>query len=206
MIKMASLKTRTARLVVVIGLAVLAGIGFYCWKQSQPLPIPHHLQNLGGDFELQSADGKLALHDLRGKVVLLYFGYMNCPDVCPLTLSNWADAFNQLEDAEAEKVRGLLVSVDPDRDSPEALKEYTQYFHSNILGVTGNHATLSEVTWLYRADYSLEHKDERKDYRVDHTSFVYVIDPLGKLRGLLAHDSSPKDILKSVRNALKARI
>ena len=199
-------KINTTRIVLVLFFIALTGAGFYCWKQSLPLPIPEHLQGLGGDFELQSADGPLALHDLRGKVVLLYFGYMNCPDVCPLTMSNWAEAFNQLEGAETEKVRGLLVSVDPERDSPEALKEYTQYFHSNILGVTGSHEKLSEVTYLYRADYSLEHKGEQKDYSVDHTSFVYVIDPTGKLRGLLAHESSPKDILKSVRNALKVRI
>ena len=206
MIKLMFSKTTTVRLLLALFLIAITGTGFYCWQRAQPLPIPQHLQGLGGDFELQSEDGPLALHDLRGKVVLLYFGYMNCPDVCPLTMSNWADAFNQLEVAEAEKVRGLLVSVDPERDSPEALKEYAQYFHSNILGATGNHATLSEVTFLYRADYSLEHKGERKDYSVDHTSFVYVIDPLGKLRGLLSHESSPKDILKNVRNALKVKI
>lgn len=200
-------RTTTVRFTLALFLVAITGTGFYCWKQSQsqPLPIPDHLQNLGGDFILQSADGPLALQDLRGKVVLLYFGYMNCPDVCPLTLSNWAEAFNQLKNEEVEKVRGMLVSVDPERDTPEALKEYTHFFHPNILGVTGSHEKLSEVTMLYRADYSLEHINKGNEYRVDHTSFVYVIDPAGKLRDLLAHESTPEDILKSIRNALKVQ-
>lgn len=198
-------KTKTIRLTLVLFLITVIGTGFYCWQQSQPLPIPVHLQKLGGDFVLQSAGGPLALHDLRGKVVLIYFGYMNCPDVCPLTLSNWAEAFGQLRDSELENVRGLLVSVDPERDSLTALKEYTEYFHPNILGVTGSHEKLSEITMLYRADYDVHNKDNSDEYVVDHTSFVYVVDPLGRLRDLLIHESSPKDILKSVRNALKAR-
>ena len=86
-----------------------------------------------------------------------------------------------------------------------ALKEYTEYFHPNILGVTGGHKELSEVTMLYRADYGVHNKDNSNEYVVDHTSFVYVIDPTGKLRDLLAHESSSEDIIKSVRNALKAR-
>lgn len=196
----------TIKLALALFLIAITGTGYYCWKSSQPLPIPQHLQDLGGDFVLQSADGPLNTRDLRGKVVLLYFGYMSCPDICPLTLSNWAEAFNQLEDGEVDKVSGLLVSVDPDRDTPAALKEYTQYFHPNIHGATGSHGELSEVTLLYRADYHIEKKGKDNEYAVDHTSFVYVIDPTGKLRGLLAHESPQEDILKAIRNALKVNV
>jgi len=123
-------------------------------------------------------------------------------------LSNWAEAFGQLSDSELEKVRGLLVSVDPERDSLKALKEYAQYFHPNILGATDSHEKLSEVTMLYRADFHVEgdEKNKEKEYVVDHTSFVYVVDPSGKLRSLLAHESSLEDILRDVRNALKVKI
>lgn len=206
MIKIASLKTRTAQLVVVIGLVMSAGTGFYCWQQSQPLPVPQHLQDLGGDFVLQSADGPLALEELRGKVVLLYFGYLNCPDICPLTMANWADAFNQLSVAEQGSVRGLLVSIDPGRDTPEKLEKYTNYFHPNIIGLTGGHKELAEITLLYRSDYSVERGDESDNYTVSHMSFVYVIDPKGKLREILSHESSPVEIKKSIRNALKVKV
>ena len=199
-------KTTVARLAYALIILAISGASIIWWKNSQPLPIPIHLQKLGGDFVLQSADGPLDLRDFRGKVVLIYFGYMNCPDICPLTLSNWAEAFGQLRDSELENVRGLLVSVDPERDSLIALKEYTEYFHPNIMGVTGSHEKLSEVTMLYRADYGVHSKDDSDEYVVDHTSFVYVIDPSGRLRGLLAHESPLKDIVESVRSALKVKI
>lgn len=196
----------TTRFVIIACIFALAGAGVYWRLQSQVLPIPQHLQDIGGDFVLQSADGPFALKDFRGKVILLYFGYTNCPDLCPLTMTNWAEALNQLTDAERAQVRGLLVSVDPGRDTPETLKNYTNYFHPNIIGVTGSHEELAKITLLYRSDYTLENSGQGKNYTVDHLSFVYVIDPQGKVRDLLAHETHPEDIVKNIRNALKVKI
>ena len=206
MLNSTSAKLFIVRFTIAMLLISFAGAGAYWWRISQPLPIPEHLQDLGGDFVLQSADGPLALHDLYGKVVLLYFGYMNCPDACPLTMTNWAEAFNQLEKTEADKVRGLFVSVDPGRDTPKALKEYTDYFHTNILGVTGSHAELSKITLMFRSDYTLVDDGDQGGYTVEHMSFVYVIDPKGRVRDLLTHESLPVDIVKSIRNALKVKV
>ena len=166
-------------------------------------PIPQHLQNMGGDFTLQSADGPVALKDLRGKVVLIYFGYTNCPDACPMTMANWASAFKQLTEEERLRVQGMLVSVDPERDTLKGLKEYTTYFHPNIIGVTGSDEELRQIVSLYRSDFEIEHDEDSENYSVAHMSFVYVIDPQGNLRDLLAHQSIPEEIVKSIRHVLK---
>lgn len=189
-----------------ICLIAVVGGGAWWWINSQPEPIPQHLRGMGGDFTLQSADGPVALEDFRGKVVLVYFGYTNCPDACPLTMANWGRAFNQLTEEEQSRVRGLLVSIDPERDSLEALKEYTTYFHPNIIGVTGSEEELRKIVSRYRSDFEIEHEGNSENYTMAHMSFVYVIDPQGKLRDLLAHESLPEEIVKSLRNALKVRL
>jgi len=186
-----------------ICLIVVTGGGAWWWINSQPAPIPQHLQGMGGDFTLQSADGPVALQGFRGKVVLIYFGYTNCPDACPMTLANWARAFEQLTEEERSRVQGMLVSVDPARDTPETLKEYTAYFHPNIIGVTGSEEELRKITWLFRSDFVIEKENDNEHYSVAHMSFVYVIDPNGELRDLLAHESLPEDIVQSLRNVLR---
>ncbi len=188
---------------VTICFIAIAGGGAWWWINSQPAPIPDHLQRMGGDFTLQSVDGPVALQDFRGKVVLIYFGYTHCPDACPMTMANWASAFKRLTEKERTRVRGLLVSVDPERDTPETLKEYATFFHPNIIGVTGTIDELRHITALFRSDFVIEKKGESEDYEVAHMSFVYVIDPQGKVRGLLAHDSPPQDVVKEIRNALR---
>lgn len=184
-------------------LVISALIGYYGWGFLQHEPIPQHLQNMGGDFTLQSADGPVALEDFRGKVVLIYFGYTNCPDACPMTMSNWARAFEKLTEAERSKVQGMLVSVDPERDTLESLKEYTAYFNPNIIGVTGGEEELRQIVSLFRSDFEIEREEGRDNYSVAHMSFVYVIDLQGNLRDLLAHESTPEDIVKTVRHVMK---
>jgi protein SCO1/2 len=99
-------------------------------------------------------------------------------------------------------VRGLFISVDPARDTPEVLKNYTEYFSSNIIGATGTDEELKKITAQYRSDYHLENEGKGKDYLVEHMSFVYVIDQQGRVRDLLSHDSTPEDIVKSLRKLL----
>lgn len=197
-------KVKTTYLAFLVVFGALAGLGYAYWSGLfQDEPIPQHLQNMGGDFTLQSADGTVALQDFRGKVVLIYFGYTNCPDVCPMTMANWARAFEQLTEEERLRVQGMLVSVDPERDTPETLKEYTAYFHPNIIGVTGSEKELRKIVSLYRSDFEMEQEGDSDNYNVAHMSFVYVIDPQGNLRDLLAHESFPQEIVKSIRYVLR---
>ena len=196
-------KMKLTYLAFFIVIGAMTGVGYYWSGLFQDEPIPQHLQNMGGDFTLQSADGPVALQEFRGKVVLIYFGYTNCPDACPITLANWARAFEQLTEKERSRVQGMLVSVDPARDTPEMLKEYTAYFHPNIIGVTGSEEELRKITWLFRSDFEIKNEDDSEHYNVAHMSFVYVIDPNGELRDLLAHESFPEDIVKSLRHVLR---
>ena len=107
----------------------------------------------GGDFTLGSRQGPVALQDLRGKVVLLYFGYTYCPDVCPTSLGFIGLALERLTPDELERVQVLFISVDPERDTPERLEEYAVFFHPKVLGITGTPEELARVAELYGAAY-----------------------------------------------------
>ena len=158
----------------------------------------------GGDFTLNSPDGKLSLHDYRGKVVLIYFGYTFCPDVCPTSLAAMAEAFSMLSPDELAQVRGLLVSVDPERDTLEVLKVYAPFFHPSIVGVTGTPGEIAELTRRYGVIYAKQKAEEGRPYAVDHSAFTYLVAPDGSLSDVLSHDTSPVEIANRIRRILAA--
>ncbi len=154
----------------------------------------------GGDFILHTSKGPFALKDYRGKVVLLYFGYTKCPDVCPTSLSYLAQAFNELNDEELKKVVGVFVSVDPKRDTFELLDEYVEYFHPNFIGVTGSEKELSDAAALYGAQYyEVGLEDSAFGYAVNHSAATYLIAPNGELRFIFPHGTSPTVISEAIR-------
>lgn len=156
----------------------------------------------GGDFTLNSAQGPLTLHDLRGKVVLLYFGYTMCPDICPTSLAFTAQGMAQLDAKELEKVQMLFVSVDPERDTLERLKEYTAFFHPNIAGLTGTPAEIARVAKLYGASYARQQVGSAAGYVVDHSADTYVVAPDGSLYATLPHATPPGKVAEKIRAAL----
>lgn len=135
----------------------------------------------GGDFVLQSASGPVDTRALRGKVLLLYFGYVSCPDVCPPSMAAGAAALNALKPEERARVRMIMVSVDPERDTPATLKEYAAYFHPEMIGATGTVAEVAAVAKAYNAGYVRQPTRPDGSYSIDHTSHTYVIDRDGKL-------------------------
>lgn len=160
----------------------------------------------GGDFVLQSASGRVATRDLRGKVILLYFGYTKCPDVCPTSLSLITQAINELTGEELQEVVSLFVSVDPKRDTPQSLAEYVSYFHDNFIGVTGSPAEVAEAAKRYGAQYyEVELKDSALGYAVNHSSATYLIDVAGELRFVFPHETPPSVLLEAVRYLLAER-
>jgi protein SCO1/2 len=156
----------------------------------------------GGDFTLTSANGPVSLEGLRGKVVLLYFGYTWCPDICPTSLAMISVAFRQLTPEEMASVQGVFVSVDPERDTPERLATYTRYFHPAILGVTGTPEEVASVARLYGAGYRKVKQDSATNYVVDHTADIYVIDQQGKLYRTLPHGTPPSEMVAVMRGLL----
>ena len=157
----------------------------------------------GGDFVLHSSKGPFSLKDYRGKVVLLYFGYTKCPDICPTSLSFMTQALNGLDDDELKKVLGVFVSVDPKRDTFELLDEYVAYFHRNLMGVTGSEKEITDTAALYGAQYyEVELEGSAFGYSVNHSAVTYLIAPDGELRFIFPHGTPPSVILEAVRHVL----
>lgn len=156
----------------------------------------------GGDFVLQSADGPVDTKSLRGKVLLVYFGYSHCPDVCPAALAVGGQALNALSQAERERVRLLMISVDPERDSLAHLKEYTAFFHPAMTGLTGTPAEVAAVARAYGAAWRKQPVQADGSYVVDHTTATYVVAPDGRLVAVLDLGTPAERIVAAVRKYL----
>ena len=147
--------------------------------------------------ELTSAAGPVSITDFAGKVVVVYFGYTFCPDVCPATLDKLAESVQMLGD-RAQDVQVVMVSVDPARDTPEALHEYVTYFHPNFIGVTGDEATVNRVATLYGVVYEKAEGSEATGYTIDHTSTVILVDREGYLKLVLPFEGSAEQIASDI--------
>jgi protein SCO1/2 len=157
----------------------------------------------GGDFVLRSADGPVDTKALRGKVLLIYFGYTHCPDVCPASLAAGAQALNALSPEERAKVRLIMVSVDPERDTPARLKEYAAYFHPEMIGVTGSTEEVAAVAKAFGAGYIRQPARSDGSYAVDHTTRTYVVAPDGRLALSLEPNTPAEKYLEAVRGLMK---
>ncbi len=135
---------------------------------------------VGGDFRLTDHLGRdFRLRDLRGKVVLIFFGYTTCPDVCPMELSSMAATLRKLG---PESVQGLFITVDPERDTPEQLKSYVSFFHPNLLGLTGTPEDIRRVAGSYHVNY--RKVGEGEYYTMDHSSHLFILNTHGKLQSI----------------------
>jgi len=179
-------RRRTVLAMLLLGLAAAVGAG--CSRQPA-----FKLQSISGllpalQFHLTDDNGRpVTAQDYRGDVVLLYFGYTHCPDVCPTTLAMLARAIKALGPA-ASQVRVLFVSVDPQRDSAALLKRYVGYFGPQFVGLRGNDRALKPLAKRYRISYHLDPPDQYGNYAVEHSSAVFIFDQKGRAR-LLADES-----------------
>jgi protein SCO1/2 len=155
------------------------------------------------DFTLMSSSGqRVSLDDFRGKLVVLYFGYTFCPDVCPATLVEIAGAMDILGE-DAEKVQTIMISVDPERDTPEQLAEYVAHFDTSFLGVTGTLEEVAEVATLYGIFYEKHEGTAASGYLIDHTATVMVVDEDGYLKLLLPFGTTAQEIADDLAYLLK---
>jgi protein SCO1/2 len=192
-------------LILLAGLlaALIVGVGLF-WQPEMPeRPLPQAVIATGGDFTLQSASGPVSLRDYRGKLVLIYFGYTYCPDICPTSLAATAEGLKQLKPEELAKVAMIFISVDPKRDTPARLKEYAEFFHPAIVGVTGSPENIADIAKRYGVFYA-EQKVETADggYVVDHSSETLIVTPDGQLAGKMAHATPPDQVVVAIRKYL----
>jgi protein SCO1 len=156
----------------------------------------------GANFTLTDQDGQpFQLSDLRGRVVLLFFGYTSCPDACPTTLSKLSKVYKLLG-SNRERVVTLFVSVDPGRDTPRVLKDYLKYFRVNTVGLTGTKEELDRVVNQYGARYEIEKSDSAAGYHVNHSTDLYLMDQKGELRQRFKYEGGTKEIADAVRRLI----
>jgi protein SCO1/2 len=156
----------------------------------------------GGAISLRGTDGaKRTLADYRGKVVVLYFGYMNCPDVCPTTLAALRQAMIELG-ADADRVQVLFVTVDPERDTPALLEAYAKSFDPRFAGLTGSLEEITAVAKQFKIFFAKSPGKVPGSYSVDHSTQAYLIDPAGRVRIFHKHDATPADFAQDVRALL----
>lgn len=187
--------------VLLLGLDL--GLAFFWHPDLPEPPLPRAALPTGGDFTVQTVDGPVALADFRGKLVLLYFGYTYCPDICPTSLSATADGLRELSPDELARVAVLFISVDPRRDTPQRLQEYAAFFHPRIVGATASPDVIADIARRYGVFYAEQKVETAGDgYVVDHTADTYIIDANGRLVGRIAHATPAPLVAASVRKYL----
>lgn len=154
--------------------------------------------SLGGPFSLTDQTGRAVTErDYAGRWMLVYFGYSFCPDVCPTELGTVAAAIDALG-ARAEQVVPVFISVDPQRDTPEQLADYVSRFHPRMQGLTGTPEQVAEVARRYRVYYNAVRRPDLTDYLMDHSSFLYLVGPDGRVRTLFRPEMKPEDIAATI--------
>jgi protein SCO1 len=191
---------RSARFVLLlVCAALLAGCGSYSFRGTVLEP-----PNDAPDFTLADASGQpFRLSDQRGDVVLLFFGFTNCPDVCPTALAEAAAVRRELG-ADAERLKVVLITVDPERDTPEVTGRYASRFDPSFIGLSGTRAEIEAVMAAYGVTAVRRDLPESAlEYTVDHSAFTYAIDPAGNWRLLFSPGTPVSDIASDVRQLIR---
>jgi protein SCO1/2 len=201
------MKSRTILGLVTVTLCM--GAAWLSWRLSpdQPASVAASATPLpiGGDFTLLDHHGKArSLQDFAGKYLLVYFGYAFCPDICPTALHNISDALKQLEAVGRKKLLDRLqvvfITIDPSRDTVDALHPFMTQFHPSILALTGPQNAIDDVIKKYRV-YATKVPHEGGNYLMDHSSLVYLMDPSNKCLDHFDHQTPPEEIVRLLRRS-----
>lgn len=158
--------------------------------------------NWGRDFRLTDHHGKpKSLADFQGKAVVVFFGYVNCPDVCPTTLTKLAGVLNALG-KDAQRVQVLLVTLDPKRDTPDILQKYVPAFHPSFLGLYGNEQATEQIAKEFKVFYQRQKPGANGFYTVDHGGGIFVFDPQGRIRLFIGDEHSTDVIARDIKTLL----
>jgi protein SCO1/2 len=209
-----------------VGLAMIAGVGialvYFFWQHRQERARVHAIKmagksRIGGNWTLVDQTGAvISAATLHGRYVLLYFGFTFCPDVCPVELKKMAtivralDSELLLKDSGDYMLQPLFVSLDPWRDSVEQIGAYTAQFHPRLLGATGTPQQCDAMAKMFRVYTSSDRASatvdpSADDYTVDHSIFIYLIDPEGKFVDFYGVNKEPEEVVDSIREHMIAR-
>ncbi|AXO12946.1 SCO family protein [Thalassospira indica] len=196
-------------LLAILGIALVLGIGLtYRLMMMGTETNSSGAASIGGPFELVNQDGETVTQDdFKGKYMLTYFGYTFCPDVCPTELQVMGTALDMMPQGIADEITPVFFTVDPERDTVEAVAEYVPYFHDRMVGLTGTVEQTTAAAKAFRVYYAKaipEGEPEDTDtYLMDHSSFVYLMDREGKFVRHFNYGTSPEDMAKGVTEAVK---
>jgi len=185
----------------VIALGVLVEVvfkrpySFHGTVINPPLPVT--------DFTLQTANNEVfRLSDQKEKIVLLFFGYTSCPDVCPVTLATFKQVYDNLGE-NSQKVRFVMITADPDRDTPDKVAEYVTRFNSEFIGLSGDMKVLDSIWKELGVFVEKQDSGSAAGYLVSHTSSVYVLDPNGSLLMTFPYGTTEIDMANDLSQLLK---
>jgi protein SCO1 len=165
---------------------------------AEPYPV-------ASEVDLTRSDGsRFRLSEMRGDVVLLFFGYTSCPDVCPTTMAELRKALSELSEQDAERVTVVFVTVDPERDTPERVQAYVDQFNPAFIGLSGTKADLEKIWTEYGVFREIVNGQSAAGYVVNHTARVSLIDQQGNLRVSFSFDTPVEDIVHDLKLVLKS--
>jgi len=153
----------------------------------------------------RSGETSFQLNETRGKIVLLFFGYTSCPDVCPTTLAELNQALGKLGDEQAKQVQVLFVTVDPARDTPDRIQEYVNHFNDDFIGLSGTETDLQKIWNAYGVYREIANESTALGYIVNHTARVTLIDRNGNMRISFGFDVPVDDIVHDLKIILKEK-
>jgi len=167
----------------------------------------HSIDITGAEYarklELPDADGKLrSLAEFKGKVVVVFFGYTQCPDVCPTTMAELSEVRRALGD-DGAKLQGIFVTVDPQRDTGVVLKAYVDNFNAGFVGLRGSDEQIKQVAREFKVFYAKVPGKTETTYTIDHTAGAYVFDTQGRIRLFSRHGAGPKALEEDIRALLR---
>ena len=200
--------TNRRRLLLLAPSGVLAAglLGAGAWltwgrDEHSPQAIP-----IGGPFQLEAAGGRTVTDkEFRGRWMLVYFGYTHCPDACPTALQDMAGTLDELGPDARKKIAVVFITVDPARDTPQAMQDYVSGFDAPITGLSGSPEQIAAAARAYRVYYK-RHDEPGGDYAMDHSSIIYVMNPKGQFVGNFTHQSAPGAIAAKLRSLMGSTV
>jgi cytochrome oxidase Cu insertion factor (SCO1/SenC/PrrC family) len=184
----------------IIGLSALAlsaVAGGYLFLQNQQL---QQTASVGGPFSLIDGDGRRVTEaDFKGKWLMIFFGYTFCPDACPTALGAMAETMDRMG-AQAERIQPIFITIDPERDTPQVMKDYVGNFGSKIVGLTGTSSDIAQVAQAFRVYY--KKAGDGPNYMMDHSTAILVMNPDFHFAGIIAGDAKPAQMIERLNKIM----